>query len=181
MIQQKRLHRSLQRQSSQLCRCHKVVGVTKWSKSCISPANSWTVQIFRNTVGERHQAAFPLFLDGEEWDVTCCLYLVGIAEECLIWRRKAESYGCSSKCTINMLLTISWKICVKLWKRLKTGKEDPGAFSLLPGVGWAGLVLILCLKIKVSLRKGRRKELPLRICFAIPSQWACPLTRARSS
>lgn len=48
------------------------------------------------------------------------------------------------------------------------GREDPGALSLAPGMGGAGLILGLSPKIKVSLRKGRRRDLPVRLCFPIP-------------
>lgn len=62
---------------------------------------------------------------------------VEIAEGCLTWRWKAESYGCSSKCTINTLLPISWKSHVELWKRLKAGKEVPFLSYLEWGeLGW---------------------------------------------
>lgn len=73
MIQQKSPHRSPAEvkftalQVSQSCWSHCVIQVMYF------PCQDMDCSYVQKYIGERHQGAFPPFLDGEEWDVTCCL------------------------------------------------------------------------------------------------------------
>lgn len=186
-IQQQRLHKSAAKVkftplqiSQKSCWSHCVIQVVYfpcWDMGLLYILRTGQVIKSQQYSGREASGSFSSFGGSEEGGTPLLSFTpVEISGSCLTWWRKADSYGKVtpvSKVTqlAGRFLPIVWVIWTKLWKRLKTSKEDPGALVLPPGVGWPGLLLILSLKKKGKPEEREEEKSAFENLF-FHSQWA---------